>query len=328
MKALVTGVAGFVGSSIAEKLLNNHHDVIGIDSLTTYYDPKLKIRNLDRLGRSSFTFHKGDLNATDLDELLDGVDVVFHQAGQPGVRKSWGQEFGAYTDANIAATQSLLEATKRSSVAKFVYASSSSVYGEAESYPTHELLMPQPLSPYGVSKLAAEHLCGLYARNFGVPTVSLRYFTVYGPRQRPDMAFTRFIRSSIVSDPIEIYGSGEQIRDFTYIDDVVEANLLAAKIDAKPGSVYNVAGGSSVTVNQVIDHIQQISGRELDVRYVKGVPGDVSRTGGSTVSIQRDLGWSASVSIEEGLRRHYDWGVEHFASGNESSATDPSDFVG
>jgi UDP-glucuronate 4-epimerase len=328
MTALVTGVAGFVGSSIAEALLSRGQTVVGIDSLSDYYDPQLKRRNLLRLESPGFKFIHGDLNTYDLSALLAGVDTVFHQAGQPGVRKSWGQEFDKYLYANISATQRLLEAAKSSSIRRFVYASSSSVYGDAEAYPTDESFLPRPLSPYGVSKLAAEHLCVLYARNFDVPTVSLRYFTVYGPRQRPDMAFTRFIRAALLSSPIEIYGSGKQVRDFTYIKDVVEANLLASVADLRPGSVYNIAGGSSVTVNDVLDLIRDLSPNKLDVRYTPGLPGDVARTGGSTVSVQQDLSWFPKTSIEDGIQRHFEWGVEQFTREFEGGSTNASDFWG
>lgn len=327
MRALVTGVAGFIGSSIAARLLSQGHTVIGIDSLSDYYDPELKRRNLIRLAGPAFEFIHADLNEYDLSLLFEGVETVFHQAGQPGVRKSWGHDFDTYVRANISSTQKLLESAKSSDIHRFVYASSSSVYGEAEIYPTHELLMPQPLSPYGVTKLAAEHLCSLYARNFGVPTIALRYFTVYGPRQRPDMAFTRFIRAALLSEPIEIYGSGEQIRDFTFIDDVVDANLQAGVEDLLPGGVYNVAGGGSVSVNEVLKLIGSLSGRTLDVRYVSGVPGDVSRTGGSTLAVRRDLGWTPKVGIEEGLSRQFEWGIENF-TGVKRSSSNVKDFVG
>lgn len=328
MRALVTGVAGFIGSSIAEKLLDQGHTVIGVDSFTAYYDRKLKIRNLARLQNPKFEFIEADLKEYDLSSLLRGVNKVFHQAGQPGVRKSWGQDFGTYVGENISATQRLLEAAKSSSVDRFVYASSSSVYGNAEAYPTHERLMPQPLSPYGVTKLAAEHLCSLYAQNFGLPTVSLRYFTVYGPRQRPDMAFTRFIRAALLSEPIEIYGNGEQVRDFTFIDDIVEANLLAATAEVRPGSIYNVAGGGSVSVNDVLSHIRNLSGAKIDVRYIQGVPGDVRRTGGSTSAIERDLGWNPEISIRDGLSRQFEWGLKSYSAEAQHAPTNASDYVG
>jgi UDP-glucuronate 4-epimerase len=308
MKALVTGVAGFVGSNLARTLLQDGYDVVGIDSITDYYDVSIKRANLARLPKN-LDFREEDLTTADLDGLLEDVDVVFHQAGQPGVRKSWGSDFGVYIDANVLATQKLLEAAKHSDrLQRFVYASSSSVYGNAEVFPTTEEMRPQPLSPYGVTKLAAEHLCSLYAANFGVPTVSLRYFTVYGPGQRPDMAFTRFTRAAVRNEKITIFGTGEQIRDFTFVDDVVKANVLAGTTpDVVPGSVFNVAGGSNTTVNEVLDLISQMAGTRLDVDYTAAVAGDVWRTGGSTTAIDRELGWKAEISLTEGLSRHLEW---------------------
>ena len=201
MKALVTGVAGFIGSTLAKQLLSDGHEVIGIDALTDYYEVSIKRHNLAGIGRERFTFHHGDLNGLDLDDLLSGVDWVFHQAGQPGVRMSWGEDFAIYVRENVLATQRLLEAARRApSLQRLVYASSSSVYGNADTYPTPETARTQPLSPYGVTKLAAEQLCSLYAANFGLPTVSLRYFTVYGPGQRTDMAFTRFVRAAVLDE--------------------------------------------------------------------------------------------------------------------------------
>jgi nucleoside-diphosphate-sugar epimerase len=308
MKALVTGAAGFVGSTLAKRLLGDGHDVIGIDLLTDYYDVGIKEANLSGIPAERFDFRRQDINTADLDALLAGVDVVFHQAGQPGVRKSWGQDFGVYLDANVRATQALLEAAKRSgSLRRFVYASSSSVYGDAERFPTLESDRPQPLSPYGVTKLAAEHLCSLYAANFGVPTVSLRYFTVYGPGQRPDMAFTRFVRAAVRGETINIYGTGEQIRDFTFVDDIVEANVRAALAEVASGSVFNVAGGSNISVNGVLSLLQELNGAALDVRYVDRVAGDVQRTGGSTRAIEAALGWKAEIALDEGLARHLEW---------------------
>lgn len=314
LKALITGAAGFIGSSIARRLLSEGHTVIGVDALTDYYSIELKRQNLSDTQTEKFTFVHADLNELDLDELLAGVDIIFHEAGQPGVRKSWGDDFSIYTSQNLNATQRLLEAAKRSkSLRRLVYASSSSLYGDAQSYPTAETDLPQPISPYGVTKLAAEHLCTLYGRNFGVPTVSLRYFTVYGPRQRPDMAFTRFIRAALVGDEISIFGTGEQIRDFTYIDDVVEANMLAAFTDSvEPGAVFNVAGGSSISVNEVLDVIEGIAGRPLRINRIGSVPGDVFRTGGLTREIEMALGWKAKVPIEEGIARQFEWGRSVF----------------
>lgn len=308
MKALVTGAAGFIGSSIVKRLLADNYQVIGIDSMTDYYNRDLKVANVKRNEDSRFEFLEEDLNRVDLPAILDGVQYVFHQAGQPGVRKSWGSDFEIYTTENVKGTQRLLEAAKSStSIQRLVYASSSSVYGNAERYPTHELDRPQPVSPYGVTKLAAEHLCSLYASNFGVPTTSLRYFTVYGPRQRPDMAFTRFLRAAQLGEVLPLYGTGGQIRDFTFINDVVEANIRAATTDAAPGAVYNVAGGSNVSMNDVLDIIQGLIGSKLQVNRTEAVAGDVWRTGGATERIEQDLSWSPSVSIEEGIAAQFDW---------------------
>ena len=307
MKALVTGAAGFVGSSISARLLAEGWDVVGIDAMTDYYDVVRKEENLARLG-SSFRWVRAGLADVDLDALLPDVDVVFHQAGQPGVRSSWGQEFGTYLEANVAATQSLLEAARRAPhLSRIVYASSSSVYGDAESYPTSELDRPAPISPYGVTKLAAEHLCSLYASQFGLPTVSLRYFTVFGPRQRPDMAFTRFLTAAATGREITLFGTGEQVRDFTFIDDVVAANLLAAAGDLKPGTVLNVAGGTHVSVNEVLEEITRLAGGPLDVRRVARSDGDVMRTGGDATRAAELLGWRPQVGIVEGLARQWEW---------------------
>ncbi|MFB2586744.1 NAD-dependent epimerase/dehydratase family protein [Herbiconiux liukaitaii] len=316
MKALVTGAAGFVGSNLSGRLLADGHDVVGIDIVTDYYDPTIKEGNLEKLhGEPNFTFLREDLNEADLDTILDGVDVVFHQAGQPGVRSSWGHEFDLYTRANIGATQRLLEAAVRNgSLSRFVYASSSSIYGNAESFPTREDARPQPVSPYGVTKLAAEHLCSLYAQNFNLPTVSLRYFTVYGPGQRPDMAFTRFCKAAVTDGTITIYGQGKQIRDFTFIDDVVEANVRAGTRSVAPGTVLNVAGGSNISVNEVLETIEGIHGAPLRIEYLDGVKGDVFRTGGDTTQIQENLDWSPAVSLVDGLRSQYDWAKRVFGA--------------
>lgn len=311
MRALVTGAAGFVGSTLARRLLADGHDVVGVDSVNDYYGQQLKRTNLGRLAAPGFRFVEADLNTVDLRSLLAGTEVVFHLAGQPGVRSSWGSEFDRYVTDNVRATQRLLEAALHADgLRRFVFASSSSVYGDAERYPTEETDRPQPVSPYGVTKLAAEHLCTLYARNHGVPTVSLRFFTVYGPRQRPDMAFTRFCQAVRDGREIEVYGTGEQVRDFTFVDDVVEANLQVgtADIDAVPaGSVFNVAGGSSTTVNEVLSLLEEISGRA--VRVVRGAPvlGDVLRTGGSTEALSKATGWMPRVDLREGLEEQYRW---------------------
>ena len=313
MKAFVTGVAGFVGSHLTRELLARGHEVTGIDSFTDYYDPAIKRRNTANLERARIV--EADLNEADLRSLLSGHDVVFHQAGQPGVRKSWGSDFREYISANIAATQKLLEAAVETpSLKRLVYASSSSIYGNAERYPTSELDRPEPVSPYGVTKLAAEHLCTLYAKNFGLPTVSLRYFTVYGPGQRPDMAFTRFTRAAVCDEEIVIYGDGTQVRDFTFVEDVVEANIAAGESTVQPGSIYNVAGGTSVDVNTVLKQLSEIAGHELRVRHEGKVSGDVWQTGGATTAIQTDIGWQPKVRLAEGLEAHYAWAQDTFGN--------------
>jgi nucleoside-diphosphate-sugar epimerase len=292
-------------------LRDDGHEVTGLDSFTDYYDVALKRANAAAASRSGVKFIDGDLNVIDLASVLDGVDVIFHLAGQPGVRSSWGTEFSTYTYCNIAATQRLLEACRGSrTLRRLVYASSSSVYGDAERYPTTESDRPQPISPYGVTKLAAEHLCRLYAMSFRVPTVSLRYFTVYGPGQRPDMAFTRFARAAVRGDEITVFGSGEQTRDFTFVDDVVEANILAATRDVSPGTVLNVAGGSHTSVNEVLQIFEELAGCKLSVTRVDPEAGDVRRTGGDTEAIRSILGWRPSVSLREGIARQFDWAAQ------------------
>jgi UDP-glucuronate 4-epimerase len=308
VKIVVTGVAGFIGSTLARRLLADGHDVVGVDALTDYYEPRLKRENLRDIEHPRLEVLEADLNRLDLATLLTDVEVIYHQAGQPGVRKSWGTDFDGYAQDNICATQKLLEAAARAPrLRRFVYASSSSVYGNALRYPTEETDRPQPLSPYGVTKLAAEHLCTLYAQNYGLPTVSLRYFTVYGPRQRPDMAFTRFCAAVRDGAEIRVFGTGDQVRDFTYVDDVVEANLRVTAVEVGAGAVFNVAGGTSTTVNEVIELLGEISGTTPAVSRGGPVPGDVLRTGGSTRAIEAATGWSPVVSLREGLENQYRW---------------------
>jgi UDP-glucuronate 4-epimerase len=309
MKTLVTGAAGFVGSHTCEALLRLGHEVRGVDALTDYYDPELKKANLEVLHDwSSFEFTQADLLDADLADLLNGVDVVYHLAAQPGVRASWETGFAVYAEANVLATQRLLEATRHSAVRRLVYASSSSVYGRAAHYPTDEDTPTRPYSPYGVTKLAAEHLCGLYADNWGVPTVSLRYFTVYGPRQRPDMAMNRFIAAALEDREIRIYGDGEQVRDFTFVEDVVAANLAAGQGEhVPPGTVLNVAGGGSIRVNALVELLQTVVGRPVRTVREAPQPGDVRQTGGTVELAGRLLGWQPQVAVPEGLARQVAW---------------------
>jgi UDP-glucose 4-epimerase len=309
MRCLVTGAAGFVGSHLAERLLADGHEVYGIDAFIDYYARAIKENNIaDIRSWKRFTFIEGDLLLMNLEQLLEGIDVVYHQAAQAGVRASWGREFQRYTDCNILATQRLLEATLHTSgLQRFVYASSSSVYGNTNVLPVTENVTPQPVSPYGVTKLAAEHLCTLYYRNFGVPTVSLRYFTVYGPRQRPDMAFNRFCNAIIRHQPIRIYGDGTQTRDFTYIDDIVEANILAASSSKAKGGVMNIAGGSRVTMLEVVDALREISGSAVDVAFENKQHGDVDHTFADTSLAKQMLGYHPRVALHEGLANEFEY---------------------
>lgn len=308
MRSLVTGVAGFIGSHLAQRLLAEGHEVCGIDSFIDYYPRTLKERNLQELHSwQNFTFVEGNLLELQLPPLLDGVEWVFHQAAQAGVRASWGQDFARYLDCNVLATQRLLETLLHSPtrLQRFVYASSSSVYGDTSVLPVSEDVMPCPISPYGVTKLAGEHLCTLYQRNFGLPTVALRYFTVYGPGQRPDMAFHRFCKAIIERQPLCIYDDGEQTRDFTYVSDVVEANMLAATTAAAVGEVLNIAGGSRVTVRHVIELLEEISSSPVQVTFEKKQHGDVRDTFADTQRAQRVLGYSPRVSLREGLAQEF-----------------------
>lgn len=307
MRALVTGVAGFIGSHIAERLVALGHQVVGVDSFTDYYPPWIKRRNLLGLREQpDFTFVEGDLTELDLAPLLAGVDWVFHQAAQAGVRASWGSSFYVYLRDNVLATQRLLEAAKEVSLAKLVYASSSSVYGDAERLPTAETALPRPVSPYGVTKLAAEHLCHLYWRNYDVPAVMLRYFTVYGPRQRPDMAFHIFARALWRGEPIGIFGDGLQTRDFTYIDDAVTANLLAAE-QGPPGEVYNIGGGSRITLRDALAHLERATGRAAIVQPLPAQKGDARHTAADIRKAKRQLSYRPTVGIDEGLATEAAW---------------------
>lgn len=308
MNALVTGVAGFIGSTLADRLVAEGHDVVGIDSFTDYYPRVLKDRNLAGLVRAPrFRLIEARLQDADLPALLADRTHVFHLAAQAGVRKSWGRDFAIYTTNNIEATQGLLEAcTTARHLERFVYSSSSSVYGDSAPLPMREDALPQPVSPYGVSKLAAEQLCYLYFANYGIPVVSLRYFTVYGPRQRPDMAFHRFLRAAIEGQSITVFGDGDQTRDFTFVADAVQANILAARSGTK-GAVYNIGGGSRVSVNQVLEMIGRVCGQPLHIVRSDVQRGDMRHTYADTTRARTELGFIPKVGLEQGLTSEYEW---------------------
>ena len=308
MKALVTGAAGFIGSTLCERLIADDVDVLGLDCFTDFYARGVKERNLSGLGgHRRFRFVESTIRDADLSGLLRDRTHVFHLAAQAGVRKSWGRDFSAYTVNNIEATQLLLEAARGApSLERLVYASSSSVYGDSVAIPMREDALPQPVSPYGVTKLAAEQLCHLYHANYQVPAVSLRYFTVYGPRQRPDMGFHKFLRAAIRTEPIRLYGDGEQTRDFTYVHDAVNATVAAASRGV-PGRVYNVGGGSRVSMNHVVEMIARVVGRQPIVEVDGAQPGDMRHTYADTSRARADLGFQPQTSLEEGLRAEYQW---------------------
>jgi len=307
MKALVTGVAGFIGSTLAERLVADGANVVGIDCFTDYYPRAIKERNLEGLRRHpSFQFVESSIAGADLGRLLAGQTHVFHLAAQAGVRKSWGRDFATYTTNNIEATQLLLEAAVGSGIERLVYASSSSVYGDAAAIPMREDALPQPVSPYGVTKLSAEQLCHLYYVNHGVPTVALRYFTVYGPRQRPDMGFHRFLTAAIQGKPITVFGDGEQTRDFTFVTDAVAATAAAAT-RGTPGRVYNIGGGSRVSVNEVLEMIGRVSGRRLQLVVDLVQKGDMRHTYADTSLARADLAYQPAVGLEQGLTAEFRW---------------------
>jgi len=302
-KIIVTGAGGFIGSNLVETLLKQGKEVIGIDEFNDYYNPELKRQNIANFqNHPAFELVEGDIQVLDWQKLLQDVDVVYHQAAQAGVRASWGQGFRSYTERNINATQVLLEAAKDSKYLKrLVFASTSSVYGDAETLPTHEEICPKPVSPYGITKLAAERLCGLYYKNFGVPYVALRYFTVYGPRQRPDMAFHKFFKSVIEDQAIPVYGDGQQTRDFTFISDAVAANLAAATVPEAVGEIFNIGGGSRVVLTEVLDTMEEIVGKPIKRNHIEKAMGDARHTAADVSKARRILGYQPQVSLKEGL---------------------------
>jgi UDP-glucuronate 4-epimerase len=306
LRALVTGCAGFIGSHLTEQLLGDGHEVVGVDCLTPYYDPEIKIANLaNPLDHDAFRLESLDLSHEPLDGLLDDMEVVFHLAGQPGVCRSFGAGFADYVRHNVQASQRLFEAASVTRPRAIVYASSSSVYGDPAAGPVPETQVRRPRSPYGMTKLATEELAHVYERAFMLPMVGLRYFTAYGPRQRPDMAFRRWIAAGLRGRPITIMGDGTQVRDFTYVDDVVASTLAAAE-RGRPGAVYNVGGGVTTSLLGALALLDDLLGTRLTLRFVPSSPGDVLATCADSRLAAADLGVSPSTPLAEGLRRQVD----------------------
>ena len=307
MRALVTGAAGFIGSHLAEYLLAGGDEVVGVDNLSSYYNVGQKRANLSILmNTQGYSFAEVDLRTAPLEQFVEGAEVVYHLAAQPGVRVSWAS-FPSYVENNVLATQRLLDAARSCEVSKFVYASSSSVYGNAACYPTHESHLTAPHSHYGVTKLAGEHLVRLYGQNWNLPTVALRYFTVYGPRQRPDMAIYRLIDSALNGKRFSLYGDGSQRRDFTYVSDVVSANAAAGTTPLPPGSVLNIGSPGSVTVAELCALVEDITGSSLNLVRLPEQAGDVIQTGGTIADAEKLLGWHPVVSLRDGVASQVEW---------------------
>jgi nucleoside-diphosphate-sugar epimerase len=320
MPALVTGCAGFIGSHLTESLLEEGIPVIGVDCFNDNYGRSDKLANLERARSwSRFDFVPVDLARGALEDLVVECDPIYHLAAEPGVRASWGARFELYVRNNVLATQHLLEAAKRWPEKRLVYASSSSIYGQAEVFPTPENATPKPFSPYGITKLAGEHLCQSYSANYGMHVVSLRYFSVYGPRQRPDMAFSSFCRAALDGRPLQVFGDGSQTRDFTFVSDVVEATRAAASSPGVTGETFNIGGGSRVSLNYGLEILRELAGRDLAVERVEGQPGDVRDTGADIEAAKDRLGYRPRVEFEEGLAAEWSWVVERAASPSEAS---------
>lgn len=309
MNIVITGVAGFIGSSLAEKLLREGHEILGIDCMNDYYTIFFKQHNLSTLFRyPSFNFLQQDLTEITT-HTLRNAELIFHLAGQPGVRNSWGSNFREYVHDNIEATQNLLECVRHSdSLKRLIYASTSSVYGDDNELPLRETATPHPISPYGVTKLTGEHLCATYGKTYAIPVVCLRYFTVYGPRQRPDMAFHRFFRAGLQGEKITIFGDGSQTRDFTYIEDIVRATRDAAFAEiTRPFMIMNVGSGSRIPLHHIIDVIGGIMGNPLRVEYTGKENGDVRDTFADISRAGKILSYAPSTALADGLRAQYLW---------------------
>lgn len=322
MKAVVTGAAGFIGSHLSEELLKQGHTVIGVDALTDNYDATIKRRNLAKISSDTcFEFLECDVSSNQVYDAIQHAGVVFHLAAQPGVRSSWGGDFKNHLARNLAATQAFLEMAASAQVGKLVLASSSSVYGNAISYPTSEEALPKPISPYGVTKLAQEHLCFVYGKNFDIPVIALRLFTVYGPRQRPDMAFNRFIDAISKRWPITLYGDGNQTRDFTFVSDVVSAMMSSAVSDTD-SRVINVGGGGQVKLLDVLDELQAIMGVRVTVNRQPAQPGDAKDTGADISLAKQLFGYVPSTSFTDGLTKQVNWQLDSSESNlNEAMTT-------
>jgi len=306
--ALITGVAGFIGSSLAEKLLKDNFKVIGIDSFTNYYSPHIKEKNIENcLKHSNFSLIRQDLDTLDLSTIFENTEYVFHLSAQPGARASWGKEFTTYVKNNISVTQKILESLKNNTtLKKFIFASSSSVYGNQSSIMNEDTSLTKPVSPYGVTKLASENLVNLYFKNYEIPIISLRYFTAYGPKQRPDMAFTRFFHSIIKDKKLIIFGNGEQTRDFTYVDDVVKATMNAAASD-HVGEILNIGGGSVFSLMQITEFMKEITGKELEIDFKKEQKGDVKHTSADISKSENLINYKSNTDIKYGLTQQYEY---------------------
>lgn len=308
MRLVVTGAAGFIGSHLCDRLLQAGHEVVGIDGFVPFYPREMKERNLAGARASKdFTLHETLIEtAQDLPAILSGASAIYHLAAQAGVRASWGDDFTGYVEHNVLGTQKLLEAAVQAGVPRVVYASSSSVYGDVMELPLRESMALSPVSPYGVTKLAAEHLVHLYGKASGLKVTSLRFFTVYGPRQRPDMAFHRFLKAVRDGKPITLYGDGEQTRDFTFITDLVDV-LQASLVQGKPGLVYNVGGGQRISVLKVLETIASVTGREVQIDAQEGQKGDMRDTLADTAQAARDLGFIPKTPLATGLKAEWEW---------------------
>lgn len=307
MNCIVTGAAGFIGSHVTRRLLKENNKVLGIDDFQDFYPKWIKEKNIALLLRQkNFEFIPENINSLDLDSLIKNCDCIFHFAAQAGVRSSWGENFSIYIRNNIETTQKLLESAKKNKLKRFIYASSSSVYGNCPDLPMKENSPLHPHSPYGVTKLAAENLCTLYHRNFGVPAVSLRFFTVYGPGQRPDMAFHRFFTAASRGKKITVYGDGTQTRDFTYIDDIVEANFSALH-SGKPGEIYNLGGGDNIILRDIFPVLEKICQKKISIDHIEKQYGDVYHTFADITKAEKDLGFFPQISLEEGLTEEWKW---------------------